>query len=154
MEVELITCEALQPVLLELRALEPIFHSAYLDASPEKFEQYVAKQFWEVGASGNRYSRAFALQVLSERQNAPDEANWATSDWHLAEAGQDNYLLTYTLHQPGRVTRRLSVWRMTSSGWQVIYHQGTVVQTTVTQLAQQQFNQACLTPPPNHLPPA
>ncbi|WP_341678763.1 DUF4440 domain-containing protein [Niveibacterium sp. SC-1] len=128
MNPELLTPEALQPVLDELQALEPIFHSAYFDATPEKFERYVASQFWEVGASGNRYSRAFAFKVLSERQASPDVATWRTSDWHLAEAGPDNYLLTYTLFQPGRVTRRLSVWRRAGGAWQVIYHQGTVVQ--------------------------
>lgn len=128
MEPSLTTPDALQPVLEALRALEPIFHSAHRDATPEKFEQLVAPEFWEVGASGNRYSRAFALKVLSERTAQPDDAAWRTSDWHLAEAGAQHYLLTYTLHQPGRVTRRLSVWRQTEGGWQVIYHQGTVVQ--------------------------
>jgi len=128
MKPELHTPEALQPILQELQALEPIFHSAHFDATPEKFEQYVAPQFWEIGASGNRYSRDFALKVLSERKEAPDAASWGTADWHLAEAGPDNYLLTYTLIQPGRVTRRLSVWRRTGASWQVIYHQGTVVQ--------------------------
>ena len=127
MEPSLTTPDALQPILQELRLLEPIFHSAYFDATPEKFEQYVSPQFWEVGASGNRYSRAFVLKVLSERAAPPDDEAWFTTDWHLAEAGAQNYLLTYTLHQPGRLTRRLSVWRTTNSGWQVIYHQGTVV---------------------------
>lgn len=128
MSPELRTPEALQPVLAELQALEPIFHAAHADATPEQFERLVAPDFWEVGASGQRYSRAFALQVLTERPSPPDEAAWHTSDWHLALAGLDHYLLTYTLHQPGRVTRRLSVWHRAAMGWQVIYHQGTVVQ--------------------------
>lgn len=128
MAPSLTTPAALLPVLRTLRELEPIFHSAHRDATPEAFEQLVAPQFWEVGASGNRYSRAFALKVLTERATQPDETAWHTSDWHLAEAGAQHYLLTYTLHQPGRVTRRLSVWRQTDGAWQVIYHQGTVVQ--------------------------
>jgi hypothetical protein len=44
------------------------------------------------------------------------------------EVAPGNYLLTYTLRQPGRVTRRATLWRRTGGGWQAIYHQGTVVQ--------------------------
>ena len=128
MEPKLLLPEYLQPILQALKALEPIFHSAHFDATPKKFEQFVASNFWEVGASGNRYSREFALKVLSERDESPDAANWQTDDWYVAEAGTDNFLLTYTLIQPGRITRRLSVWRKQEAGWQVIYHQGTVVQ--------------------------
>ncbi len=128
MEPTLTVSEALKGILEELKELEPIFHAAHFDASPEKFAQLVAPEFWEVGASGNRYSRDFALKVLTERQEPPDAAAWRTDDWHVMEAGQHNYLLTYTLFQPGRVTRRLSVWRRLGSSWQVIYHQGTVVQ--------------------------
>lgn len=120
--------DALRPVLEALRALEPLFHSAHLDASTEAFERFVAPQFWEVGASGHRYGRAFVRKVLAERPEPPDAASWRTDDWHVEEAGSGVYLLTYTLHQPGRVTRRLSVWRRAGAEWQVVYHQGTVVQ--------------------------
>jgi hypothetical protein len=128
MEPLLVIPEALRPVLAELQALEPIFHAAHFDATPEAFERFVAPQFWEVGASGRRYSRDFALEVLTGRQESPDASTWRTDGWHIAEAGAGHYLLTYTLFQPGRVTRRLSVWRRQDTGWQVIYHQGTVVQ--------------------------
>lgn len=128
MEPLLVIPEALRPVLAELQALEPIFHAAHFGATPEAFERFVAPQFWEVGASGRRYSRDFALEVLSGRKESPDAGSWRTDGWHIAEAGTGHYLLTYTLFQPGRVTRRLSVWRRQDAGWQVIYHQGTVVQ--------------------------
>ncbi len=135
MEPELSTPEALQPILRELKALEPVFHAACADATPARFQQLVAPEFWEVGASGNRYSRDFALKVLAERQAAPEATDWRTADWHLAEAGADHYLLTYTLFQPGRMTRRLSVWRRQGHGWQVTYHQGTVIQGFVNRSA-------------------
>lgn len=131
MEPHLSTPEELQPLLQELQALEPIFHSAYFDATPQKFEELVSPDFWEVGASGHRYSREFVLQVLQHRQQTPDASTWQTSDWHLAEAGPGHYLLTYTLVQPGRTTRRLSVWRRSGGRWQVIYHQGTVMAAPV-----------------------
>lgn len=127
MEPILTTPKALQPLLEELQALEPVFHAAHIGATPAQFERLVSQQFWEVGASGMRYSRAFALQVLSERAHLPDESAWQTQDWHLSEAGSGVYLLTYTLIQPGRTTKRLSVWVRAEHAWQVIYHQGTVV---------------------------
>ena len=129
MEPTLTTPQALQAVLETLKALEPIYHAAHPEATPEKFAQLVAPDFWEVGASGNRYSRDFALKVLSERRETPPPASWRTDDWHVRELGAGIYLLTYTLYQPQRATRRMSVWQRTTQGsWQVIYHQGTVVQ--------------------------
>ena len=128
MEPILVIPERLQPILDTLQRLEPIFHAAHAEATPENVEQYVSPRFWEVGASGNRYSRDFALKVLAERQKSPDIAAWKTAGWHIAEAGTNTYLLTYTLYQPDRITRRLSVWQKQPAGWQVIYHQGTMVQ--------------------------
>ncbi|RYE70420.1 MAG: DUF4440 domain-containing protein [Oxalobacteraceae bacterium] len=131
MEPSLVVPQALTPVLAELMRLEPLFHSAHFDSSTENFQRLVAPEFWEVGASGKRYGRDFVLSVLADRSNGPEVTSWKTADFHVAEVGQDNYLLTYTLTQPDRVTRRASIWRRTSQGWQVIYHQGTVVQSHV-----------------------
>lgn len=122
-----VTPDHLQAILHELTALEPLFHSAHAEATTERFAQLVAPDFWEVGASGHRYSRDFALQVLRERSRQPAASEWQMSDLHVTEAGPGHYLLTYTLQQPGRMTHRLSVWRRSACGWQVSYHQGTVV---------------------------
>jgi len=35
--------------------------------------------------------------------------------------------LTYTLDQAGRLTRRATIWLRTNEGWQILYHQGTIV---------------------------
>ena len=127
MEPVLTTALHLLPVLDELIRIESLFHAAHPDATPADFERLVAPDFWEVGASGNRYSRAFALQVLNERRAAPDPDSWRTSDHHVSDLGHGHHLLSYTLAQPGRVTRRMSLWRRVPEGWQVVYHQGTVV---------------------------
>lgn len=44
------------------------------------------------------------------------------------EIAADNYLLTYTLFQGERVTRRSTIWRRTGEGWKIMYHQGTIVE--------------------------
>jgi hypothetical protein len=88
----------------------------------------MAPDYWEVGASGRRYSRNFILRFLD--QNPPIDAfsaDWQSCDFGLRRLGQDTYLLTYTLHQGDRVTRRATIWRETAGGWCILYHQGTIV---------------------------
>lgn len=83
--------------------------------------------FWEVGASGQCYSREYVLDVLAERHASPTEEQWETSDFFCQEIALDTYLLTYTLLQEARVTRRATLWRRSPEGWKIVYHQGTVV---------------------------
>jgi hypothetical protein len=115
----LITAPELRPVLEELRRREPIFHR------PE-FGNTRA-DFWEIGASGRRYSRAHVLDVLERRAPDPAEHTWKTHDFHCRELGPDTYLLTYTLEQGERVSRRSTVWRRAGDEWQIVFHQGTLV---------------------------
>ena len=128
MEPNLVVAEELIPVLKVLMRLEPLFHAATGEATPQQFEELVATEFWEVGASGRRYSREFALNVLNSRHCDPSEHEWKTEGFHVSEVAPDTYLLTYTLLQPGRITRRATLWRRTGDKWKAIYHQGTVVQ--------------------------
>jgi hypothetical protein len=88
-----------------------------------------AEDFWEVGASGRRYSRQFVLDELERRHAAPHEDELEAFGFHCRRLGEDTYLLTYTLRQPGeRWTRRATIWRRVSQEWKIVYHQGTVVQ--------------------------
>jgi hypothetical protein len=89
MEPNLTTAPHLLAVLDELRQREPIFHRAELG---NDFAAMTDPEFWEVGASGRRYSREFILQTLDER-----------------------------------VSRRATLWRRSMSGWTILYHQGTLV---------------------------
>ncbi len=50
--------------------------------------------FWEVGASGRRYSRQYVIDTVVERYKTPHEDIWETIDFHCREIGQNNYLLT------------------------------------------------------------
>ncbi len=130
-EPTLVTPENLVPVLNELQRLEPVFHAAHADATPEDFEALVAPEFWEIGASGRNYSRAFALSVLQDRQQTPAEEAWKTRDFHVMQVAADTYLLTYTLVQPfpqgGRTTRRMTLWQRRDGAFKAVFHQGTVV---------------------------
>jgi hypothetical protein len=127
MEPQRITDAKLLPILEELQRREPIFHRPEFGTTRADFQAMTEPDFWEVGASGRRYSREYVLDVLEERYRQPLEDDWETSDFHCREIAADNYLLTYTLKQGARITRRATLWRHTAQGWKIVYHQGTVV---------------------------
>jgi hypothetical protein len=127
MEPALVTAPHLRAVLEELRRLEPIFHRPELGTMRRDFENMTDASFWEVGASGRRYSREYVLDTLQNRQLQTVEDTWETQGFHCLEIAPENYLLTYTLHQGARVTRRSTLWRRANEGWKILYHQGTVV---------------------------
>lgn len=123
-----VTPPALLAVLEELKLREPIFHHPELGTTRRDYEAMTDADFWEVGASGRRYSREFVLHTLETRAPDPDESKWLTRDFQCREIAVDNYLITYTLLQGPRVTRRATLWRRTPDGWKVLFHQGTIVQ--------------------------
>ena len=84
--------------------------------------------FWEVGASGRIYSREYVLNVLEERFSNPQQDKWEIKDFKCQEIAKDNYLVTYTLIQYERITRRATIWRKHDYGWKIVYHQGTIVE--------------------------
>lgn len=127
MEPDLVTDKRLLSILDELRQREPIFHRPEFGTTRRDFEVMTEADYWEVGASGRRYSRQYVLDVLEERFKHPADDVWETSDFHCMEIATNNYLLTYTLKQGARITRRATIWRRTAQAWKIVYHQGTVV---------------------------
>ena len=116
-------------VLAELSRREPIFHRPELGTTRADFEKMTAEDFWEIGASGRRYSRAEVLDALEKRWSAPHADVWETSDFECRRLAADVFLLTYSLLQDGvRRTRRATVWQRTAEGWKILYHQGTLIQ--------------------------
>jgi hypothetical protein len=128
MEPQRKTEARLLPVLEELARREPIFHRPELGVTREAFEAMTDESFWEVGASGRRYSREYAIDTLLARYASPHEDQWETRDFFCQELAPELYLLTYTLAQGDRVTRRSTIWRRTAIGWRIVFHQGTMVE--------------------------
>lgn len=122
-----VTPPELLPVLEEIRAREPIFHRPELGTTRVAFEAQIMEDYWEVGASGRRYSRDFVLDTLEARWAVPHEDPWEASEFRLREVGQETYAVTYTLRQQTRVTRRLTIWRKVAGAWKALCHQGTLV---------------------------
>jgi len=122
----------LRDILQELRSREPVFHRPEFGTSRADFEGMTGEDFWEVGASGRRYSREHVLEVLQDRHQVAShlalEDTWEATDFACRELGGDTYLLTYTLAQGQRKTRRATVWRRSAEEWKILFHQGTVVE--------------------------
>jgi hypothetical protein len=121
------TDAGLLSILHQLIPLEPIFHTREFGLTRPDFENRMAPDYWEVGASGRRYSREFILDFLT--RNPPVDAvsaGWQAFDHALRQLGPDTYLLTYTLLQRERLTCRSTIWRKTQEGWRILYHQGTI----------------------------
>ncbi len=127
MEPQFVTEPGVIPVLNELKNLEPIFHTAHFGSSRDDLEHVTDTDYWEVGASGRRYSREYIFGIVKDRGITID-GSWQMKDFWCREIAADNYLLTYTLVQGERVTRRSTLWRRTAEGWKILYHQGTIVQ--------------------------
>ena len=118
----------LQPILEELRSREPIFHCQGFGQTLADFERAAAPDFWEVGASGRRYTRQFILDMLSRNELVDAaKAGWKATGFGLRQLGPDCFLLTYTLDQAGRRTRRATIWERAAAGWRLVYHQGTII---------------------------
>ena len=129
LEPTLTTAPELEGVLAELSRREPIFHRPEFGTTRVDFERMTAEDYWETGASGRRYSRQAVLDGLEERFSVPHDDVWETREFHCRRLSADTYLLTYTLLQDHqRLTRRATIWRSTTDGWKIVYHQGTIVQ--------------------------
>ncbi len=125
-----VTDAALSGILSELIQREPIFHRPEFGTSRADYERMTAEDFWEVGASGRRYSRAYVLDLLKQRADAASaEEELEASEFCCRRLAGEVYLLTYTLVQNRtRKTRRLTIWERTPLGWQIVFHQGTIVE--------------------------
>lgn len=125
----------LERVSLELRAREPLFHHPEFGITRAELEEMITPDYWEVGASGKVYDRQFVIDTIVARYEDPEyqgvnsgtEKDWTVEDFNCAELSSGLYLVTYTLTQGERVTRRTTIWTNKEKGFQAVYHQGTIV---------------------------
>lgn len=119
----------LNEVLAELSRREPIFHRPEFGTTRADFERMTDEDFWEIGASGSRYTRQMVLDALEKRYAVPHKDVWETMDFRCRKLAPEVYLLTYNLVQDKvRHTRRSTIWRRTGGEWKIVYHQGTLIQ--------------------------
>ena len=117
----------LQRVTAELAAREPIFHRPEFGTARADFEAMMDDDFFEVGASGKKYSREFVLEALALRDHSADE-HLVVTDFACRQISGDTWLVTYLLEQAqARMSRRSTLWRHSTRGWKILYHQGTLI---------------------------
>jgi hypothetical protein len=87
MEPILATDPALAGVLDELVTREPIFHRPELGMTRAHFENMMMPDFWEIGASGRRYSRDFVLAELEKRHRVQTVDVWENYRLPLSKVG-------------------------------------------------------------------
>ena len=121
---------SLDVILAELSRREPIFHREEFGRTRTDFDRMMAPEFWEIGASGRRYSREFVLDELERRYSGKFHDVWKASEFAVQRLAEETFLLTYLLLQDGtRLTRRTTIWRRTKeASWEIVFHQGTVVE--------------------------
>jgi hypothetical protein len=114
-------------VARELQAREPVFHRSEFGTSRADFEAMMAEGFFEVGASGKKYSREFVLDALELRDRSTTE-HLVVTDFDCRRISRDTFLVTYQLEQAhGRLSRRSTLWQQSAGAWKIVYHQGTLI---------------------------
>ncbi|MBD1875457.1 DUF4440 domain-containing protein [Nodosilinea sp. FACHB-131] len=115
-------------LLAILRELECELHQPQCRADRERLEQLLAIDFREFGRSGASYTRNDILARLPLETEAPQIH---AQDFAVHELADSIVLLTYrSAHRSlsgelFRHTNRSSIWRLGSTGWQMVFHQGT-----------------------------
>lgn len=116
-----------------IKSREPIFHHREYTNNRQQLEDETTEDYFEISASGCDYSREFVLDYLERRykeQPVDDmiKDNWKVTNFKIKELAPELYLVNYTLHGQGRITKRGEIWKGNlSTGLKIMYHQGTVV---------------------------
>ncbi|HEX6148092.1 MAG TPA: DUF4440 domain-containing protein [Acidimicrobiia bacterium] len=109
----------------ELLALEQRLLDPAVRGSPAAVIPLLHADFIEFGSSGRVYTKDAIVQMMV--QETPGVVK--IRDFDVREVSDDVALVTYrTIGQEGRETRRSSIWLLRTSGWQIVFHQGTRVQ--------------------------
>ena len=115
-------------ILSELAAREPIFHRCEFGTTRAALTAMMDDGFWEIGASGRVYDRAYVIDTMLERYaSGPEPHEWPCSDFAIRALGADVFHLSYILHEPDRHTRRSTLWRRAEGEWKIMFHQGTII---------------------------
>ena len=119
----------------QLKLREPIFHRPELGTTRKHFENMTTTDFWEVGASGQVYSREFAINTMVERYQTLtyiENDIWSVTEFNCQKISADCFLVSYLLSQgkQKRLTRRSTLWEWENGYLKAKYHQGTVIEVS------------------------
>lgn len=95
-------------------------------------ERLLDPQFTEIGKSGRLWTRNEMLTAIStlnfnEHWHSSTTAAITTSNMRGCLLAPGVVHLTYVSHVSEQDARRSSIWRATSDGWRIVFHQGTPI---------------------------
>jgi hypothetical protein len=110
-----------------LRLLEEGLWRAEVRFDRERMDRILAPDFFEFGRSGRAYERADTLGI----QARPIKAKLPLPDFKVRllapDIAQVTYISIVTYEHGEERARRSSIWSRTHDGWQLKFHQGTVI---------------------------
>ena len=104
-----------------IRRLEEELLLPEVRKSVTRLAALLAEEFVEIGRSGRIYDKQQIVDRLPEEQWTGPPAN--VSDFSARALAPDLILAMYRI--PESNTIRSSIWKMTSTGWRLVFHQGT-----------------------------
>lgn len=96
--------------------------------SPEEIRRLLHSDFLEFDPTGGRWDRASVIDALASQQ--PPAGRTSVADIHDVKGlrlSEDVVFLTYITEDGTRRHNRSSIWRKTSDGWRLYFHQGTTI---------------------------
>lgn len=107
-----------------IQQLELSLLNSEVRKSKKALDSLIAEEFLEIGASGNVYNKDDILNALPN-----EETNtYSMSNFDVISLSEGLILATYTLSEKYRQTKRSSIWKSSNRKWELIFHQGTVIQ--------------------------
>jgi hypothetical protein len=110
---------------LELSALDPTVRS-----SPGLLSRLLADDFIEFGSSGKIYDKQQIIDQLQSRSSA----EYSVTNLQVELLSSSIALVTYRCFRSSQIDRgknislRSSIWRKGNESWQMVFHQGTLIE--------------------------
>jgi len=112
-------------------SLEKSLHAEQVRHSKTKLACLLHDEFMEIGASGRIFDKKKIIKNLSSEESY----NVLASDFEFVQLSPEIVQLRYKSVSTKRnnVTRhtlRSSIWKINGTSWQILFHQGTIVEKT------------------------
>lgn len=107
----------------KLFELETSLHKKEIRNSPAAVAALLADDFREFGSSGRVYDKSAIIELLRTEAIASDP-KMTVENFVVRELSPNAALVTYLA---SKSTLRSSIWRLSDSRWEMIFHQGTKI---------------------------
>jgi hypothetical protein len=115
----------------QLRQFETDLLQRAVRSSPQSLSSLLAPEFCEFGSSGRVYTKQETIDALSKESTT----RYTVTDFSVSVVAPGVALVRYKatrhdeLGQRGSISLRSSLWVLKADQWQMLFHQGTTVNT-------------------------